>query len=84
MKTQEIITELMVSLNMDAGGELSKNLLALYMYFNSELMNASLTPDRDKLTFISQSLDDLREAWNVAATQASAPQTVRPTLDLRG
>jgi flagellin-specific chaperone FliS len=54
------------------------------MYFNSCLMNASLTPDREKLTFISQSLDDLREAWNVAATQASAPPSARPTLDIRG
>ena len=34
-KAQDIITELQVSLNMAEGGEIAKNLMALYIYFNN-------------------------------------------------
>ena len=32
IKAQDIITELLLSLNMDEGGEISQNLFNLYMY----------------------------------------------------
>src|SRR5665647_753436 len=49
LKTQEIITELMASLDMIAGGEISKNLLALYVYFNSQLLEANMEKSPDKI-----------------------------------
>jgi flagellar protein FliS len=37
IKTRDIITELMVSLDFDQGGEIAQNLFALYTWFNKEL-----------------------------------------------
>ncbi|MEI5579582.1 flagellar export chaperone FliS, partial [Streptomyces brasiliscabiei] len=34
LRAQEIITELQVSLDMERGGELSRSLMSLYIYFN--------------------------------------------------
>ena len=47
-KTQAIITELEVSLDMEKGGEIAKNLMALYVYFNEELMNAGINKNKEK------------------------------------
>ena len=46
MKTQDIISELQVSLNMDKGGQIASNLMSLYVYFNQELTSANITKTR--------------------------------------
>ena len=38
LKAQEIITELMVSMDFEQGGEIAKNLFSLYTWFNQELL----------------------------------------------
>lgn len=63
LKTQEIITELIVSLDMTSGGEIAKNLLALYMYFNRELLEANISRNRDKISAIRTMMEELRSAW---------------------
>ena len=42
IKAQDIITELLLSLNMDEGGEISQNLFNLYMYFKRQLLEANI------------------------------------------
>ena len=49
MKTQEIINELQVSLDMDKGGQIAQNLMSLYVYFNRELMDANINKDKEKI-----------------------------------
>ncbi len=85
-KTQAIITELQVSLDMDKGGDISKNLMSLYMYFNSELMDASIKHDKEKITFIYKQLNELLSAWRTAAqnTINTAPQEARAALNIQG
>ena len=39
---QNIISELMVSLDMEKGGEIAKNLFRLYEYINNRLIDANL------------------------------------------
>ena len=70
-KTQDIVTELIASLDFDTGGEIAQNLFALYMYFNRELLDANLQKDLSKIRSVRNMLDDLRGAWTVAATKAS-------------
>ena len=72
MKTQEIVSELMVSLDFEQGGEIAKNLFSLYNWFNHELMEANISQDARRLSTVRNHLDDLRNAWQeMVATTAS-------------
>ncbi|MBQ0050724.1 MAG: flagellar export chaperone FliS [Treponema sp.] len=85
MKAQEIINELQVSLDMEKGGQISQNLMSLYVYFNKELMNVSIAQDKEKLAFILNMIKELTSAWEVAAANTSAaPQTAQQTLNIQG
>jgi flagellar protein FliS len=64
MKTEEIITELMVSLDFDRGGEISKNLFALYSWFNRELLEANIAQDTGRIKVVKDMVADLRNTWN--------------------
>jgi len=68
-KVQDIITELMASLDFDAGGEIAENLFALYVWFSRELLDASLTKDHAKVGKVRAMIADLRGAWSEAATK---------------
>jgi flagellar protein FliS len=63
IKSQEIITELMVSLDFEQGGEIAQNLFALYTWFNKELLEAHLTFDEARLLAVRNSLNDMRLSW---------------------
>jgi len=69
MKTEEIVTELMVSLDFERGGEISKNLFALYSWFNRELLEANITVDTARIKVVKNMLADLRETWSQIAAQ---------------
>ena len=86
MKAQEIINELQVSLDMDKGGQIAQNLMALYVYFNKELLNVSINQDSGKLRQILSMIKDLGSAWESAA-QTNAADSVTPvqrTLNITG
>ena len=85
-KAQEIIGELQTSLDMDKGGQIAQNLMALYVYFNRELMDASINKDKTKLDFVLNMLSQLTLAWETASNStANAPaQNVQPTLNITG
>jgi flagellar protein FliS len=71
VKTQEIISELMVSLDFDEGGDIAKNLFSLYSWFNRELLEAGIRQESRRITAVRNSLDGLRSAWQeIAATFA--------------
>ena len=63
LKAQDIITELMVSLDFEKGGEIAPKLFALYRFFNDQLMEANIQKDAEPLRNIRGFLDDLRDAW---------------------
>jgi len=71
IKAQDIITELLLSLNMDEGGEISQNLFNLYMYFKRQLLEANMKKDPEILKQVLKLLKELREAWD----QISANET---------
>jgi flagellar protein FliS len=72
LKTQDIITELMVSLDFDQGGEIAKNLFSLYTWFNKELLEANIKQDSRRLTIIRNMISDLRSAWSEIAGKSNA------------
>ncbi|GMO15506.1 MAG: hypothetical protein Ta2A_25740 [Treponemataceae bacterium] len=87
LKAESIITELQASLNMEEGGEISKNLLALYIYFNQELNEANISHDKTKIELVLKLLGDLREAWSSIAQTAGSAQTASydaPAIDIDG
>jgi flagellar protein FliS len=63
IKSRDIITELMVSLDFDQGGEIAQNLFALYTWFNKELMEAHISMDIKRITTVRNMVNDLRGAW---------------------
>jgi flagellar protein FliS len=72
VKTQEIISELMVSLDFEQGGEIANNLFALYNWFNRELMEANIEQDARRLANIRNLINELREAWQSIITTGAA------------
>lgn len=63
-KAQNIISELMVTLNMDV--EVSKNLMALYDYYNRRLVEANIKKDSDILEEVKLFITELRDTWKEA------------------
>ena len=82
MKTEEIITELMVSLDFEQGGEIAKNLFALYAWFNRELLEANIAHDTKRLTTVRDMISDLRDTWNKIISQNSAEPVNREVVGL--
>ncbi len=73
-KSQAIITELQVSLDMEKGGEIAKNLMSLYLYFNSELTDVAFKHSAQKIQFIIDMMKELLGAWKSASNStANAP-----------
>ena len=85
-KTQAIITELQVSLDMDKGGDIARNLMSLYVYFNEELMDATISHNKKKIEFVLGKVDELADAWRtIANSTANAPAAkVANTLNIVG
>ena len=49
LRAEEIITELQVSLDMEKGGEIARNLMSLYLYFNDQLRSANISKNKEKI-----------------------------------
>ena len=78
LKTQEIITELSVSLDFDNGGEIAQNLFSLYTWFNQELLEGNIKQDQERIKTVRSMIDDLRTAWHEIA--ASVPENARKVV----
>ena len=66
---QDIISELMASLDFDKGGQVAKNLFALYTYMNHQLLDANLKKDEKPVHEVKKMLSELREAWDEISTK---------------
>jgi flagellar protein FliS len=62
-KARAIIEELAGTLNMEAGGEIARNLWNLYVFFMKEIMEANVSKDASHIDAIQPAIQDLREAW---------------------
>ena len=60
-KAQNIVRELMVTLNMDY--EISKNMLSIYEYMNSRLTEANIKSDIAALVEVEDLMIQFRDTW---------------------
>lgn len=63
VRTQDIVTELMASLDLEQGGDIARNLFRLYLYFNTRLMDGNVRKQAAPLREVRGMLDNLRGAW---------------------
>ena len=63
IKTKNIVTELMATLNMDRGGDIAKNLQSLYSYMFSQLIEANMNKKSEPVVVVIDLLKELRAAW---------------------
>lgn len=86
-KCQDIITELNMSLDLEKGGEIAKNLRALYTYMFKTLVEANTKKDVEKIREVRGYLSELLETWreamkNVGNTASKVPDPNRPRLNV--
>ena len=63
IKTKNIVTELLATLNMEHGGEIAKNLKSLYSYMFSLLIEANMEKKSEPVLTVIDLLKELRGAW---------------------
>ena len=63
IKAQDIISELMSSLNFEAG-ELAQNLYSLYIYMNRRLLEANIEKNPQIINEVIKLLETLKGAWD--------------------
>jgi flagellar protein FliS len=69
IRAQRIISELQMSLNMEHGGEIAVNLLALYSYVNNQLVDANINDDPKPIHEVAKLLAELRDSWATISSQ---------------
>ncbi len=68
----DIIQELNVTLNMEAGGEIAENLRRLYAFMQDRLFQANLRKDAGMIRETIKLLEELNEGWKSAAAGKAA------------
>lgn len=63
IKAQNIISELANTLDMEAGGEIAKELATLYDFFLNELFQANIQKDHEKIIYVREKMKELLDAW---------------------
>lgn len=68
-QAQKIILELLACVDVVNGGEIAKNLIALYEYVVNELVKANIEDNPEALAHCARVLSDLRQTWNELDSQ---------------
>src|SRR5215467_2452429 len=66
LQAHDIITQFVVSLDYDAGGELAHNLEALYRYMLDQILRANVKNDPRPLEEVISLLSTLKDGWESA------------------
>jgi flagellar secretion chaperone FliS len=73
-KARDVIMELMATLNMEQGGQIAKNLRALYAFVLTELSDVARRPDGARLEAVIRIVSELHTAFaTVAVDSARVP-----------
>jgi flagellar secretion chaperone FliS len=75
---QDILSELMASLDFEKGGVLAKNLFSLYSFMTRRLLEGNLKKDPAPLAEVKKMLGDLREAWDEISTRKGLEEKASP------
>ncbi len=77
-KAQKIVLELMASLDMARGAEISQNLLALYTFILEQLVAANVEDRTEPIDFAMRTMSELRESWVEVDKSVRAPMVEVP------
>lgn len=66
-KARDIINELNVVLDMEAGGEIAKNLRKLYSFMNTRLSEANTKRDPQMIREVIILMEELNQSWKAIA-----------------
>jgi flagellar protein FliS len=66
LRSQNIMVELMASLNFEKGGELAVNLFRIYEFMHYTLVQANVKKEAEPLARVAEQLKMLRESWSQA------------------
>jgi flagellar protein FliS len=83
-KARDIITELICSLDMEAGGTFAERMFALYMWFNQQLLEANLNKDPKPVVTVRGMMNDLRDAWVQIAGRTAVEGRAMTGVNLAG
>lgn len=64
IKAQNIISEFMITLDFEKGGDIAPSLYSLYDYMYNSLIRANIDKDTDKVEEVIKYLEELRDTWN--------------------
>jgi flagellar protein FliS len=68
-----VLTELLVTLDLEKGGEVASNLAALYTFLLGELVQVGVRTDLARLDRVTRMIAELREAFaQVSSTPVAA------------
>ena len=86
LRAEEIITELQVSLDMEKGGEIARNLMSLYLYFNDQLRSANISKNKEKIDSVLNMMSQLADSWRQAAASSNGTVAAQsqPALNIEG
>lgn len=73
LKAQDIISELIMALNMEAG-DISQKLLSIYSFLNIKLIDGNMKKDAESIRFVRRMVSELRDAWKKVAHDNPAPE----------
>ena len=89
VRVQDILTELMVSLDWEMAGSPAPQLFSLYNYMHQALVKANVERESEPIHEVNRMLSELRNAWQEAISSVEsgtlpqqAPQ--RRSVDLQG
>jgi len=62
-RAQDIIAELNAILDMEAGGEIARNLRRLYLFMNRRLVQANIKKDPQMIREVITLMEELNQSW---------------------
>lgn len=70
-KARDAIMELLVTLNVEQGGDIARNLRSVYTFILTELSDVARRPDGARLETIIKLVTELRGAFDAIATDSA-------------
>lgn len=64
---EQVLSELICSLDLEIGGDLAERLRGLYAHLQMQLVDVDLQDDLDRLRYVMEIAEKLRDAWEEAA-----------------
>lgn len=84
IKAQDVVTELMVGLDFEKGGEIAQNLFSLYRYVYDKLLEANIKKSIPPAQEARSIMAELRSAWAQLANQPVSVEDPKGGLNLAG